>query len=252
MKNVVLPFLVGAALAAAQPALAPPAAGTLRDSSGSLHRVIGVAGNFIVDGDLGISNAVSAAFSESTGLVKTERELLVLDAAGQITGRYDAPVERALFAFGPDGAPALVYYAGTLMRFENNELKPVNWTGDAVAIALASPQSAVAIVRGDGQLRNVRINLTTGDIESETALRDAGSPMLLVQSGGLLFTRDNNIVLRDSGGVECLVQAGFEVDSFEPMGRNWIAVREAGGGRLFALRIAPESLELYQLPEVSQ
>src|ERR1051326_9609349 len=58
MKNVVLPFLVGAALAAAQPALAPPAAGTLRDSSGSLHRVIGVAGNFIVDGDLGISNAV--------------------------------------------------------------------------------------------------------------------------------------------------------------------------------------------------
>src|SRR5205085_7499671 len=140
-------------------------------------------------------NGVSAAFSESAGLVKTESELLVLDAAGQITGRYDAPGERALFAFGPDHAPALVYYAGTLFRFDNNELKPVNWTGDAVAIALASPQSAVAIVRGDGQLRNMRINLASGDIESETALRDAAGPMLLLASG-LLFTRENNIVLR--------------------------------------------------------
>jgi len=251
MKNHLFAFLLGAAAALAQPAITPPALGTVRDSSGNLHAVIGVPGNFVL-ADTGISNVVSAAFSGSAGLVKTDSELLVLNAAGLIANRYAAPPGRTLFAFDPSGAPALVYYSGTLFRFDNNELKPVNWSGEAVSIALASPQSAAAIVRRGHQLGNVRITLATGDIESETAVGRVSGPLLLLPNGGLLFTRDNNIVVRDSSGVERLVLASFEVGFFEPMGRDWIAAREARGGRLFAIRIAPQSLDLYQVPEVSQ
>jgi hypothetical protein len=245
-------FLLGAAAALAQPAITPPAMGIVRDSSGSLHTMLGVPGNFVALDDIGISNAVSAAFSGSAGLVKTDSELLVLDAAGQIANRYDAPPDRALLAFDRRGAPALVYYSGTLLRFDNNELKPVNWTGDAISIGMVGPQSAVVVLRRGDQLWSVRITLATGDVESETAIVDAASPLFLLPDAGLLFTRDNNIVVRDSNGVERLAPAGFEVDFFEAMGRDWIAVRETAGGRLFALRIAPQSLDLYQLPEVTQ
>jgi hypothetical protein len=36
------------------------------------------------------------------------------------------------------------------------------------------------------------------------------------------------------------------------MGKDWIALREADGGRLFALRIRWQGLDLYQVPEVTQ
>lgn len=252
MRRRLLAFVLFASAAIAQPAIAPPLAGTVRDSSGNLHTVIGVAGNFVVI-DSGISNVLSAAFSGSAGLVKTGSELLVLDATGQIAARYDAPGSgRALFAFDASGAPALAYYSGALFRFDNNELKPIDWTGEAVSIALAGPQSASAIVRRNGQLWNVRLTLSTGDIQNETAIGDVVGPLLLLPDGRLLFTRDSSIVVRESSGVERLVPAGFEIDFFEQMGRDWIAVRESAGGRLFALRITPQDLSLYQIPEVTQ
>ena len=241
----------GAALLA-QRTIAPPAVGMVRDSSGAMHAVVGVAGNFVLLDASGIANAVSASFSGSAGLVKTDSEVLVLDATGQIANRYDATAGPALFAFDSNGAPALAYYSGTLFRFDNNALTPVNWTGDALSIALASPQSALAIVRDAHRLRSMRITLPTGDIESETALSDVNGPVLLLANGGLLFTRDNDLVVRDASGAERLIPAGFKVDSFEIIGKEWIAVREAGGGRSFALRITDQSLDLSQLPEVSQ
>ena len=96
MKSHLILFLLSAAPALAQPAITPPAVGTVRDSSGGLHGVIGVAANFVVLDVTAISNAVSAAFSATAGLVKTDSELLLLDAAGQIANRYDAPAGQAL------------------------------------------------------------------------------------------------------------------------------------------------------------
>jgi hypothetical protein len=252
MKKHQFAFLLSSVTVLAQPTITPPSVGIVRDFSGGLHAMVGVPGNFVALDDGAIPGVISAAFSGSAGLVKTEQELLVLDSARHIVNRYDAPAGRALFAFDSNGAPALAYYAGALFRFDNAGLKSVNWRGPAVAIALVSPESAMAIVQRHGRLRNVRITLATGDIENETATGHVSGPLLLLPDGDLLFTRENDIVLRDSSGVERLVPAAFEVAFFEPMGRDWIAVREAAGGRLFGLRIAPQSLDLYQLPEVFQ
>lgn len=242
-------LLTGAALA--QTTLAPPLAGTIRDATGALHSVVGVAGNFVVL-DAGISNVVSAAFSGSAGLVKTDSQLLVLDALNNVQAAYDAPPGPGLFAFDAQGAPALAYYSGMLYRIDSNGLAPVNWTGDVVSLAVVGPQWVTLISRNGGELRNVRINLATGDAETGSGLADAGGPMLLLPAGGLLFTRDGAIAVRDSNGAERLLPAGLAVDYFEPMNSSWIAVRESGPGRLFALRITPRTLDLYQLPEVTQ
>ena len=246
MRYYALALVTAAVMA--QPTVAPPAIGTVRDASGSLHAVIGVAGNFIVN-DTGITNAVSAAFSASAGLVKTDTQVVVLDNTGQITNQFDAAPGPALFAFDRAGAPALAYYAGSLYRFDRNQLVPVNWNGDAVSIARSGPSSASVLVRRDDGLWSVRVNALSGDVENETRLADVAGPVILLASGDLLFTRDNNLVVRDTSGAERFIPPPFDVDSFDAMGKDWIAVRESGGGRLCALHITPLTLEMYQIPD---
>jgi hypothetical protein len=253
MKTRLAAFLsICAAAVLAQPAIAPPSVGMVRDSGGSVHVVNGIAGNFVID-DTGISNAVSAAFSGSAGLIKTDTELLVLDASYQVAARYDAPGgDAALFSFDASGAPALAYYSGTLFRFNGGNLEPVNWSGDAVAIALAGRHSASVLVRRDDQLWNVRFSLPSGDIENEALLAGVSGPTALLPGGAVVYIDQNDIVVRDGTGAERRVAAGIQVGYFEQMGKDWIAIREADGGRLFALRIRPQGVDLYQVPEVTQ
>lgn len=252
MKRSFFVFVLFLSAALGQPAVLAPIAGTIRDTSGSLHSVVGVAGNFLVSDAAGIPDVLSSAFSASAGLAKTDGELLILDASGQISARFDAPPGPALFAFDAAGAPALAYCSGTLFSIDSNGLNTVNWTGDAVSIALSGPRSATAIVRRDDRFWKVRFSLSTGDVESETVIPNAAGPILQLQNGDLMFTRGGDIVVRDASSVERLLTAGFPIDSFEPMGPEWIAVRETGATTLFALRVTARNIEMYQLPEVSQ
>jgi len=246
-----LAFFLSSAFAMAQPAISPPGVGAILDSSGTLHAVIGLSGNFVFV-DTGISKVLSAAFSGPAGLLKTDTEILVLDAANQVVTRYGAPGgDRALFAFDALGQAALAYYSGTLLCFDGSQPMAVSWTGDVVSIATAGPDSATVILRRNDGLWNVQFWPATGDVQSESLIAGVDGPVLLRPNGDLLFTRDSNIVLRDASGVERTVAAGFQIDSFEQLGKDWIAVRETGLGRLFALRITPASLDVYQLPEVS-
>jgi len=251
MKKRLTALFLSCAAALAQPAISPPSVGMVRDSGGSVQAVNGIAGNFLL-ADTGISNAVSAAFSGSAGMIKTDTEVLILDASYQVTARYDAPGGPALFAFDGTGAPALAYYAGTLYRLHGGGLEAVNWSGDAVAIALAGRHSAVVVVRRDDQLWKLRLSLAGGEIENEGLLAGVSGPAALLSDGAVVYIDGNDVVVRDGTGAERRVAAGIQVDYFERMGNDWLAIRESGGGRLFALRVRPDGLDLYQVPEVSQ
>lgn len=251
MSNRLFAFFLSCAFAMAQPAISPPGVGAVLDSSGSLHAVIGLAGNFVFL-DTGMSNVRSAAFSGSAGLLKTDTEILVVNAANEVATRYSAPGgDPALFAFDAHGQPAFAYYAGTLLRFDGSQPISVTWIGDVVSLATDGPDAAIAILRRNDRLWSVQFWPATGDVRSESQIAGVSGPVLLRPNGDLLFTRDSNIVLRDTNGVERTVAAGFEIDSFEQLGKDWIAIRETGARRVFALRITPAALDVYQLPEVS-
>ena len=251
MKNWLAVFLLNSVAALAQPAISPPSVGMVRDSGGSVQAVNGINGNFLLS-DTGISNAVSAAFSGSAGLIKTEAETLVLDSSYRITARYDAPGGPALFAFDASGAPALAYCSGTLFRFHDGNQEAVNWSGEAVAIALSGPQSATILVRRDHRLWTLRLSLATGDSQYEGLLAGVSGPAALLPDGVLVYFDGNDVVVRDGLGVERRAAAGFVVGYFEQLGKEWLAIRESGGGRLFTLRVRPQGIDLYQVPEVEQ
>lgn len=242
-------YLFCCAAALAQPAIEPPSMGAVRDGSGRLQTVMGVPGNFMLAG-AGISGVISAAFSGSAGLVKTDTELVVVNARCEVVERSEAPAGPALFAFDSTGAPALVYYSG-ILRGLGPEPASIALDGDVVSIASTGPHSAAAIVRRADQLWTARVALDSATVENETLISGVSGPVFLLPGGDLLFTRDSDLVMRDQAGAERTLAAGFEVEMFESMGKDWVAVRERGGQRLYALRITPQDLELYQLPEVA-
>ena len=234
----------------AQPSVKPPVIGAYGDSRGNIEIVTGVPGSFVLS-DSGLTNATSFAFSSSGGFVKTPTELLVLDSSNEVTARFDAPAGPALFAFDPQGSPALAYYAGSLFHLANGGLQVVNWTGDAISIAMVSADLAAILVRSERELWTVTVSLSDGSVINQARLNDASLPALLLAGGDVLFTWHGNLMVRNAQGVQREIAAPFKPASFAPMGNGWVAVRELGG-RLFGLRILPDTLELYQLPEVTQ
>jgi hypothetical protein len=249
MKKILL-WIIAASAVCAQQAISPPVVGAFRDSTGSLQRVIGVPGNFVLAGG-GISNVRSAAFSASAGLAKTDAEVLVLNASAKIINRFEVPAGPALFAFDAKGAPALAFFSNKLFQFAGSNLNPTGWTGDAISIASTGPQSATVIVHVGRELQTLQISLPSGDVNSQTRLFDIAAPALLFPTGNLVFTSDGAIVVRDPSGVERQVSTAIRVASFESMAGEWVTVHEAFSSRVFALRIGPQDLDLYQLPEVT-
>src|SRR5581483_9301878 len=185
------------------------------------------------------------------GFVKTQSELLVLDRSNAVVSRFDVPAGPALFAFDGQGFPALAYYAGSLFHLINGGVQVVNWSGDAVSIAMASTDSASIMIRRERELWIATVSLADGAVQNEARLNDASVPAMLLAGGDVLFTWRGRLVVRNAQGVQREIAIPFKPAWFALMGDGWVAVREIGG-RLFGLRILPDVLELYQLPEVTQ
>ncbi len=250
MKRRFFISLIAPALALAQPLVTAPSLGAVRDSTGAVNAVVGIPGTFILSG-AGVQNAVAAAFSGTAGLVKTDAEILVLDSTNQIAARYPAAGGPAQFAFDSTGTPALAYYSGRLLQFAGGQAQAVDWGGDVLSIAVTAPRTASAIVRRGERIWRSDISLADADPGKEVLLVGVRSPAMLLGNGDVLFARKGEIVLRDGNGVERVASAGFEVSSFESMSKNWVVARTSGGG-LFAVQITPQSLNVFQLPEVAQ
>ena len=238
------------AVVAAQPSVRPPLIGALSDSHGSVQLVLGIPGSFVLAG-AGITNVVTAAFSGSAGLLKTDSEALVLDENGAVAARFPAPHGPALFAFDANGAPALMYCSGSLFRFHGDNMEQVNWTGDAISIATAGSDAAAVLVQRDRQTTTTTISLASGAVINDRPVRDIRTPALLFPSGDLLFADRGRLVLRNQNAGDRVLAIDFAVESFSIIGKNWVLLRERAG-RLFALQITADALERYQLPEVTQ
>jgi hypothetical protein len=250
MLHQLWPLFFLMAAGAAQPSVRPPVIGALTDSHGNVQWVLGIPGSFVLAGT-GVANVVTAAFSGSAGLLKTDNEALVVDQNGAVAARFHAPQGPALFGFDANGAPALMYCSGSLFWFRGNNMEQVKWTGDAISIAARGSGAAAVLVQQDRQTTIATISLADGAVINNVPVRDVRTPALLLPSGDLLFADRGRLVLRNQNGSERVIAVDFAVESFSIMGTNWVLVREHGG-RLLGLHFTADAPELYQLPEVAQ
>jgi hypothetical protein len=242
----------------AQRSLAPPQVGFIQDGHGQIHIVNGVAGNFLVGAAVS-SGIISAAYSGSFGLLKSDSALIVVDRQGRGVASVVAPNGPALFAFAADGSPALAYFeqSKTLLVWDGHTFLPASPMLDQapLAIAFISATRAATIVQRQDGLWEYGVELATGATISRMALPGVTLPVLML-AGGVVY-RDakgpdaKGIVVRNQDGSEKLIAANLP-DSLAlgQMGNGWIQVTDLASGRLSAVNVQNGHQAYYLLPEV--
>ncbi len=229
-----------------------PWVGFLQDGEGRLRPVYGVAGNFLPGGSL-LEGVVSLAGSARGTLVKRERDLLWLDEAARVKGRWEAPPGEALFGFTPAGEPALVYFTATggLFRIEAEGLRPVLATDDRVlSVGWAGDDRAALVVEEAGRLRLRLVATAGGWVASEVELGADSGPALLTAEGAMVLAPGAELIVRPADGAEWRLGLPAPAHSLRQLGEGWVEVRLAGEAGRLALRLSQEGGRLYRLPEV--
>ena len=109
------------------------------------------------------------------------------------------------------------------------------------------------IVQRDDELWDVRVQLATGEIDAQTALLGVSAPVLMLSTGELVYSDANGIVLRKTDSSERHISAQLPASfALQQMGEGWIQLQDLAGGRQFAIRIAQNREQSYQLPGVDQ
>ena len=237
-----------------QPAIARPQAGFMQAADGSFRPVFGLAGNF-VSGEPVIGDVVSAGFSGSYGLVKTETSITLLDSQGQTLDSWNEPPGPALFAFTKERKPALVYVfaSNSLLRWSGLQLATVPLEIQDSVVSMSAPDSehAALIVQRDDGLWQMQILLATGQVESQTALPDMTVPVFQLATGDLVSKDDRGLVIHQADNQLVHIPAQLP-DSFwlQQMGAGWLQLRDIANGIDFAVRIEKGSEQFYELPGV--
>lgn len=257
MKSFITLFAL-AALASAQPAIAPPQVGFLYDGATSYRPVFGIAGNFIV-GSPAFASVANASYSGSFGLVKTDTAIIATNNQGQQVATKDAPVGAALFAFQSDGSPAFAYLPTeqlllkwTGAGFQTVSLNSVLFPAGAVQAIFAPDASHVGMLvqRVDG-LMDIRVRVATGDVDSQTVISGVRTPALILSSGELIHTDRNGIVVRRADGTEVNILGQMPARfSLAQMGAGWIALTDSSSGAQYAVRVTTGREGFYCLPAI--
>jgi hypothetical protein len=237
----------------AQRSLAPPQVGFIQDGHGQIHIVNGLAGNFLVGAAVS-SGIISAAYSGSFGLLKSDSALIVVDQQGRGVASVVAPNGPALFGFAADGSPALAYFeqSKTLLVWDGHTFRPASPIVDQTPLAIASVSAtrAATIVQREDGLWEYGVELATGATVSQMALPGVTLPVLML-AGGVVYRDAKGIVVRSQDGSEKLIAAHLpESIAFSQMGKGWIQVSDLATGQLSAVNVQSGHQAYYLLPEV--
>ena len=222
-------------------AIAPPRVGYVRDEGNRVRPVIGIAANFILGPPIAL-DVLSAAFSRSAGLIKTDHGLEVIAGSKRY---FPAPSGEALFAFAADGSPELVYFSKTrdLLRWHAGGLKRIALDAQAVDGEVISVSSGIALlVKRQDRIWRLEVDATSGAVRSGRVLAGASAPALLRPDGTVLYLDSGDVVIEQRDGSRQRVHEP-RASHFEEMGDEWVSL----GGRL-VLRLAEKSPRIYQLP----
>jgi hypothetical protein len=229
-----------------QSGLTAPSLGFIRDPQGSFRAVSGLGGNFLLS-DSSTDGVDSAAFSGTSGFLKTGSRLDVLERQGEVLFSVDVPDGPVLFAFSSRGGPALVFFqsTATLLRCTRSDLEPVMLDPVRIAgtvLAIAAP-ATLAIQRDDG------VWLLRPD--SESPLPGVQAPLFLAPSGDIVFSEPGGIVIRRDGASDLHLATPIAPGAFVQFADGWLQAIDAdpASTRMLAIRIAPGREQVFELPQ---
>ena len=247
MRNRILLSVIAMACLARAQAPETPRLGWLRDASGMLRPLQGIAANFVT-GQARESGVLSVASSGTWALAKTARELIVFDPAGTETGRLAAPEGNALLAFALNGEPAAAFFpeTGLLLLWSGGRFETAGWQpgGDEEVLAVAGAISFL-VRRGDAVWRVDRA-VPDGQVTREQALPGVGAPALLRPDGSVLYADGRALVLRSPEAAEQRVELPGAVTALNELYGDWVCARLAD--RQVAVSFSGARPRVFELP----
>ena len=254
VKGLLVIGLFAGALATAQPGLAPPEIGYLRDNAGNMRPLHGISGTFWL-GDVAAVGVDGVASSGRASMVLTRQGLRVLDASGHPVGRTWPAAGPVLFAFTSAGAPALVWLSSSQellrwngLQFERLSIDPGVLSGTAVSLAAPDLGRAAFLVQRGEQLWRVDLSLLDGSVLASENIPAAAAPVILLDDGTIVYARvSQDIVIRNPQGMERSVPFSGSPAALTLLGQDWI-LAESGSPQIHsALRLGTGAL--FELPE---
>jgi hypothetical protein len=259
MKRVLIILALCEVSATAQPKFNAPLIGLARDSQKQVRVMHGVAGSFIwheaIDG-----TAHDWAFASQGGLVKTDKELLVIGASGSILRRHSVQPGGVVLspeaAFSPATGELWLIGAATDRTVQ---IEPEAIAGTVMALGRANLHSAQLAVCRASQLWLLTVEMKTGSIPREVAVggeigeqacRPGRASSLLLMREGLLLATAEALLTQTATGQERRVPISTNRAArpeIRRAGEQWIEVESAGSPALM-VRITVESEKIYQLP----
>ena len=244
-------------LALAQSGLTPPRVGWVLDSGNHPRPLEGVAGNFWLGNSIE-NETVSIGSSGAAAVLKTAREVIVLDAQGRVVSKFPAPDGPAQFSFTASGSPALVWFSQTreLAYFEGSQLHrvPVNSSmlgGDVIALAELSTTRATLLIERERAISLVSVDLRTGFVRFETGLPGLHAPAFLASDGTILAAGHDDLVVRHPNSADIHLAFPVKPEAFTSLGNGWVLAQGAQSAH-YAIRVALSREQVFQLPEARQ
>ena len=224
-----------------------PRVGCVVDARGEVRTLWGFRANFIL-GEAATSGAVSAACSDSFGLVKTGEELLVMDRAGVVVHRREAVSGTAILGFDDRGTPAFAYLHSSrqILHWEGSgwERWDVAMEQSPVAIA-AQGEHLLALVRREDELYLLRV---ASDGQSAVLARVASSARhaVLYPSGAFVLAEEQSVVVHRADGRQQRLDVSTPVIGLHAMSSQWVRVQFEA--QSMGLLLREDDSELYLIP----
>lgn len=255
MHRIIL-LLWCAAFAAGESNLGIPLVGMARDARRQIRPVCGVTGNFMLRDSIPEA-AFDWAFDGSGGLIRTGAELLTLDPAGKVTGRYAAPRGDAVLSAGAAffGGISELWLIGARPD-RKIRIEPDALGGAVVALGAPNGRSTPLAVCREKRLWLVTVDVTGGMVTRETlapgAIGDRGCTGALVWlDGSFLLATGRDLIFQTAAGDEhhlpVTVGARGATPEIHRAGDHWVQV-EAPGVSPALLLVTSDGVKAYRLP----
>ena len=259
MYRVLLILALCEVCAAAQPKLRAPIIGVARDSQKQVRLLHGVAGSFVWREAIG-ATARDWALDSRGGFLKTDKELLVINASGEILRRRGVPPGGVVLS------PEAAFFPSTgelrLMEVATDhtiQVEPEAIGGTVMALERENAHSAQLAVCRASQLWMLTVDLASGAIRREAAVggaigeqacHPARANSLVLMRERLLLATAKELLTQTATGQERRVPLSTSPAArpeIRRAGEQWIEVESAGSPARIA-RITGENEKLYQLP----
>lgn len=235
-----------------------PQIGVARFPDHTLHRVFGIAANFIV-GDPVLGSADAASFSNAGGLIAKNGQIQLLGTDLSVIAEYSSGESAPLLNIDGDLTTAIAWLPNlhALLR----------WDGHAFAVtqtADVSLLSHVTSVRVQNSSAASLLILEPGGTVSEAEISlDSGNLItlhLLPGVSGTAFEQHSFIVFHDQAGLEIASPTGIVRTiplpandiTIERMSPDWLHLISADSHQNWILHLTSTVLQLFELPAAAQ